>query len=106
MKKFLKDMISNPDGTFSTKRTAGWVCLWMSFGIAVVILGGWAKSTETASLTIFGGFLTGFLGIMGVSSYDARTWFNAQKTPTYSQPIQPSYPNPADRPEPSDITER
>lgn len=29
-RNFLKDMITNPDETFSTKRVAGWICLFIT----------------------------------------------------------------------------
>ena len=68
MLKFLKDLFSNPDGTGSTKRTAGWLLL-----ICAVIVGFSGLFFSPNALffdVVFFGFLTTATSLFGLSSYD------------------------------------
>jgi hypothetical protein len=68
MKQFIKDLFSNPDGSGSTKRTAGWVTLW-----AVLILIFGFPTHEQFQFAV-GGLLTFASGLFGLSSWDYQTY--------------------------------
>jgi len=74
MIQFLKDIFSNPDGSGSTKRTAGWVLL------ACSILVGFAGLFFSPNIiffdAVFFGFLTTATSMIGLSSFDYSSFIN------------------------------
>lgn len=74
MGKFIKDMISNPDGSYSTKRTSGWVCLFASLAVAIFSLIT-PNVNEVIAITLYGGFLGAFLGALGISTIDTKSYW-------------------------------
>lgn len=74
MGDFIKDMISNPDGTYSTNRTAGWLCLFASLIIAVYSLIT-PNVNEVIAITLYGGFLGAFLGALGISTINTKSYW-------------------------------
>ena len=75
MKEFLHAMVTNPDNTYSTKRVAGWICLFTAILIACYILFKLSNVSDTLFLNIFYGFLGAFLGSFGISSFDTYSYF-------------------------------
>lgn len=77
MTKFLNDMLKNPDGnTYSTKRTAGWICLFIAIFICGCILFKISTVSEMLQLNVFYGFLGAFLGALGISSVDTYSFYS------------------------------
>ena len=66
--KFLLDLFSNPDGSGSTKRTAGWIVL------AATLTMVFAFSTHPSYEFTVGALLTFAGGLFGMSSYDYSTY--------------------------------
>ena len=91
-KGFVKDIFANPDGSYSTKRTAGWVCLFISAIVSAFLLYKQGDN-EVISLSIFGGYLGAFLGAMGISTVDTKSYLNAQSSVINNQqPVIPPAP--------------
>lgn len=85
--KFFQDLLANPDGSYSTKRVAGWICLLVS--IMLAFLGIFKNGVnEVILLTVFGGFMGGFLGSFGISTLDARYYWQymSKKIPDDIEP--------------------
>lgn len=81
MKNVLVSMFSNPEGGYSTKRIAGWVCLIFAciFGVKLIFFPV-PPVGETIALGVFYGFLGAFLGALGISSFDANNYFKNNQT--------------------------
>jgi hypothetical protein len=77
--KFLLDLFSNPDGSGSTKRTAGWIVL------AATLTMVFAFSTHPSYEFTVGALLTFAGGLFGMSSYDYSTYM--KKGTEAQQPI-------------------
>ena len=75
MKTFFKDMFSNPDGSYSTKRVAGFVFLTLSAIIGLKLIFYPNPASATVDLGVFYGFLGASLGAFGISSFDALNYF-------------------------------
>lgn len=84
--KFIKDMFSNHDGTYSTKRTAGWVCLFCAMAVAGISLFK-PDVNEVIAMTVFGGFMGGFVGAIGISSIDSKSYWSSQQNSNNNQPL-------------------
>jgi hypothetical protein len=76
MIKFIKDIFSNPDGSGSTKRTAGWLLLACSIviGFSGVFLGNVVNAVYFDA--VFFGFLTTATSMFGLSSFDYSSFIN------------------------------
>lgn len=85
------DLISNPDGTISTKRSVGWVYVIASIVIAFAGLLH-PDMNEAIFITVFGGFITAALGSLGISSYDAKVYHAANSFPANTGDPQNSSP--------------
>lgn len=72
--KFLKDLVSNPDGSGSTKRTAGWVLMGAAFIIMFFIPNHPAYEFTIATL------LGLVAGVFGLSSFDYSAFINKKDT--------------------------
>lgn len=83
---YMWDFVSNPDGSGSTKRAAGWITLVMTFSLA---LAGF-------DYTIIGIFATLTAGCFGLSSWDYKTEVNVTKAPPAPAEEDPlvNYPYP------------
>lgn len=101
MKKFIMELFSNPDGTGSTKRTAGWLLILFSILIGSVGVFTHYVNTDVFSI-VFLSFLTGGLSAFGLSSFDTKTYFNNIGTnikniipniPDNNDPMIPPPPN-------------
>lgn len=66
--KFLKDLVSNPDNSGSTKRTAGWIVLLATLVLVFVFPTHAAYEFSVGALLTFAG------GLFGLSSYDYQTF--------------------------------
>ena len=80
--KFLLDLFSNPDGSGSTKRTAGQVVL------AATLTMVFAFSTHPSYEFTVGALLTFAGGLFGMSSYDYSTYM--KKSPEQQLTPQPN----------------
>ena len=78
-KKFIKDLFLNPDGSGSTKRTAGWILLFL--GVFTGICGIFFSNIgdNSAFNTVFVTFFTSSLSAFGFSSYDSKNYYNSLK---------------------------
>ena len=74
MKLILRDLISNPDGTGSTKRSAGWVLILVSliFGIVSTYVSGVDVSIFSM---VFITSMSAGLSAFGLSSYDTKAYY-------------------------------
>lgn len=72
MKKFIKELFSNPDNTASTKRTAGWIMLFST--LALGFYGVWSSTEAGVFDVVFLTFTTSFMGLFGISSIDYNTY--------------------------------
>ena len=70
--KFIKELFSNPDGTGSTKRTAGWLLIFIS--ILVGGVGLFITPISSAFDIIFISFLSSALSCFGLTSIDYRNF--------------------------------
>lgn len=78
MKQFIKDLFSNPDGSGSTKRTAGQISMLAAFIIIFFIQNHPAYEFSVATL------LGLVAGVFGLSSFDYSAYIkkdNENKTP-------------------------
>ena len=71
--KFLKDLFSNPDGTGSTKRTAGQIVLLATLVLVFVFKTHPAYEFSVGALLTFAG------GLFGLSSYDYSTFLKKKE---------------------------
>lgn len=77
--RFFQEIVSNPDGTFSTKRTAGWICLLCAILVAFkLLIYPNTLISETIGLGIFTSFLASFLGSFGISSIDTKAYWSSK----------------------------
>lgn len=72
MLKYLKDLVSNPDGTGSTKRSAGQLVLISTLVIIFIF------PTHPAFEFSVGALLTFAGGLFGLSSYDYSTFIKKE----------------------------
>lgn len=77
MKQFIHDLFANPDGSGSTKRTAGWLLLFVAIAVGVWL--GLTSDSETVQLVVFGSLLAGGLAAFGISSADTASYFKHLK---------------------------
>lgn len=77
--KFIKDLFSNPDGSGSTKRTAGQIVL---FATLILVF---AFSTHPAYEFSVGALLTFAGGLFGLSSFDYQTFMKKENNPQIPQ---------------------
>lgn len=91
-RQILTDMVCNPDGSGSTKRTAGWVLTLSSFIFGVICTHTGVVDQGIFS-TVFVTAFTGGLGCFGLSSVDTRSYFDAMKSaPGAQQAVSPPAP--------------
>lgn len=102
IKKYLRDLVSNPDGSGSTKRTAAWLALFASFAVMAYTLwqAGRGVSVPADMAEHFADALLIFASVaLGISSYDVLNNLrfkqrpDAGNNPPNSGPSQPTPPN-------------
>lgn len=71
--KFLKDLVSNPDGTGSTKRSAGQIVLIATLVLVFVFPTHAAYEFSVGALLTFAG------GLFGLSSLDYNNFLTKEK---------------------------
>lgn len=75
------ELISGPDGRVSSKRVAAFICLFTGITIQGVSM---FKSVDTTVYTMgLATFMGGFLGALGITGIDGRSFFKAAS----AQPI-------------------
>lgn len=77
LKQFIIDLFANPDGSGSTKRTAGWIMLIIGCFLGCYFA--FSSDSETVHLIVFGTFITGGLAAFGISSKDTMEYFKNVK---------------------------
>ena len=76
MKKFFKDMTSNPDGSFSSKRVAGWIALVHFISMC------WAdKADHIVTMS-----LAAVVAFWGLTSLDYKAFLSNKPTPDPETP--------------------
>ncbi len=76
MKKFFIDMVNNPDGTFSSKRVAGWIALFNLIGLL------WFGKPEHIVTTA----LIATVAFWGLTSLDYKSFLGNKPTPDPDTP--------------------
>ena len=83
MKKFLLDMLKNPDDSYSTKRVAGWLLLLVS--IIIGFIGIFSPTVSTVFEVVFVSLLAASMSSFGFSSFDTKSYFSSIRNNTSDQ---------------------
>jgi hypothetical protein len=74
MLKFLKEVLSGPNGQASSKRTVGWALILSA--IVIGCIGAFSMHVNTTIFeVVFVGFITGGLSALGLTSFDSKQYF-------------------------------
>jgi hypothetical protein len=76
MKKFLKQMIDNPDGSYSSKRVAGWIMMFHFITMCYL-----DKAEHIVTLS-----LGAVIGFWGLTSIDYKSYLNNKPLPDPNTP--------------------